>query len=265
MFNDLSLTDLEKLLSCFVAIEIFFGHLQGLFSPPFLFFFRGFLFSLRVSDLIDVRDSLPKHEQSGQQSSGDISSAQWLVLLTDKQKQVAFEINISLLCKLCFPDLEAERLGSTASIRGRTAGRKALGSASVLGETRIRAVGCAWSRGASCYRLELGSGQLCISMPKKTVQYLNAIWTLGFGGGCAERRRRGAAEAVGQAARGACSPQLAQRWSLPAHLPLCCGCLSAVTSSSAPRPAVGVPNGLSCPLPSLCHTVLSRYKDFPVP
>lgn len=145
------------------------------------------------------------------------------------------------------------------------AGRKALGSASVLRETRIRAVGCVWSRGASCYRLELGSGQLWISMPKKTVQYLNAILTLGFGGGCAERRRRGAAGAVGQAARGACSPQLARCWSLPAHLPLCCGCFPAVTSSSAPRPAVGVPNGLSCPLPSLCQTVLSRYKDFPVP
>lgn len=76
MFNDLSLTDLEKLLSYFVAIEIFSGHLHVLFSPQFLFFFRGFLFSLRVSDLIDVRDSLPAHEQSGQQSSGDISSVQ---------------------------------------------------------------------------------------------------------------------------------------------------------------------------------------------
>lgn len=158
---------------------------------------------------------------------------------------------LACFCKPCFPDLEAERLGSTASIRGRTAGRKALRSASVLRETRIRAKGCVGSRGASCYHLEVGSGQLCISLPEKTVQYLNAILTLSFGGGSAERRRRGAAGAVGRAARGACSPQLAQLWSLPAQLPSCCGCFLAVTSSSAPRPAVGVPNGLSCPPPAL--------------
>lgn len=49
----------------------------------------------------------------------------------------------------------------------------------------------AWSCGASWGHLEVGSGRLCTSLPKKTADSLNAILTLRFGGGCAERRRLG--------------------------------------------------------------------------
>lgn len=50
-----------------------------------------------------------------------------------------------------------------------------------------------WSPSVSWYHLGVGSGQLRISLPKKTVKYLHAILTLRFGGGCAERRKRGTA------------------------------------------------------------------------
>lgn len=161
-----------------------------------------------------------------------------------------------MLCKLCFPDLEAERLGSTASIRGRKEGARerlcARRNPNTSGGLRVEP----WCKLFGAFGARKWSALDLHAKENCSIFECNIDVRV---------RRRMCRKEETRGCRGACSPQLARCWSLPAHLPLCCGCFSAVTSSSAPRPAVGVPNGLSCPLPSLCQTVLSRYKDFPVP